>query len=107
MAKLKHKYNAKPTTIDDIKFGSRKEGRYYQDLKLRQMSGEILFFLRQVPIRLPGGIKYVIDFLEFHAPKNGDQGDVVFTEVKGMMTPLARVKIKQAEEILGITINIV
>ena len=70
-------------------------------------AGELLFFLRQVPIHLPGNVRYVIDFLEFHSPKNGDQGEVVFTEVKGIMTPMAQLKIKQAEELLGIEINIV
>jgi len=105
--KLKHKFGAKPCESDGIKFSSQLEKRYYHRLKRLQQAGEILFFLRQVPVHLPGNVRYVIDFVEFHAPKGDDQGDVVFTEVKGFMTPMAKMKIAQAEELLGITINIV
>jgi hypothetical protein len=100
--RIKHKFGAKPTTVEGIRFDSKKEARYFNELKLRQNSGEILFFLRQTPFHLPGNIRYVIDFVEFHA-----SGDVVFTDVKGMMTPMAKLKIKQVEEIYGIEVNIV
>ena len=60
-----HKYNARAVVIDGIRFDSVKEGRYYNQLKLRQQAGEVLCFLRQVPIHLPGQTRLVIDFLEF------------------------------------------
>lgn len=104
---LKHKYHAKPTEVDNIKFSSKLEARYYGQLKLLQQAGEILFFLRQTPLHLPGNIRYVVDFVEFWAPKNEDQGDVIFTECKGCMTPQGKDKIKMAEDIYGISINIV
>ncbi len=98
---VKHKFKARSVTHDGKFFGSKLEFFYYQQLLLRQKAGEVLFFLRQVPLHLPG-TKYVVDFLEFHS-----DGGVVFTEVKGFPTPLGQTKIKIAEEIYPIKINIV
>ena len=89
---FKHKYNAKPTVVDGIRFDSQKEARYYSELKLRQQAGEILFFLRQVPIHLPGGTKLVIDFQEFHS-----DGTVHFVDVKGVMTDVFKIKKREVE----------
>lgn len=96
-----HKFKAKPTTCDNIKFSSQLESHYYEELKLRQRVGEVLFFLRQVPITLTAS-KYFVDFVEFLS-----NGEVVFTEIKGFNTPMGKLKIKQAEELYPIKINIV
>ena len=88
----RHKYNAKKTEIDGIRFDSKKEARYYQDLLLRQRTGEIVFFLRQVPFHLPGGVSYRIDFQEFHS-----NGTVHFVDVKGMKTAIYIAKKKMVE----------
>ena len=100
--RISHKFQAKSVEQDGKKFGSQLENRYYQQLKIRKRSGEILFFLMQVPIDLPGGIKYRIDFVEFHA-----NGEVVFTEVKGMRLTVGQMKIKQVEDLYPITINVI
>ena len=60
-----HKYRAEPTVVDGIRFDSKLEARYYEQLKIRQAGGEVVGFLRQVPIHLPGKTKLVVDFLEF------------------------------------------
>lgn len=88
-----HKFNAQPTELDGIKFSSKKESRYYLDLVLARRSGELLFFLRQAPFHLPGGVRYVVDFVEFW--KNGD---VRFVDVKGHKTSeyVAKKKIVEA-----------
>ena len=75
---IKHKFKARRTNVDGIKFSSKKEANRYNILKLLQKSGDILFFLRQVPFHLPGGVKYVCDFLIFWA-----NGDVTIEDVKG------------------------
>ena len=62
-----NKYHNHPTTVDGIRFDSRKEARYYEQLKIRKQLGEVAYFLMQVPLRLPGGSKYVVDFLVFFA----------------------------------------
>lgn len=89
---IRHKFNAKPTVTDGIRFASRREANYYQELLLAQKSGALLFFLRQVPLHLPGGVRYVVDFLEFWA-----NGEARFTDVKGMKTPLYIAKRKMVE----------
>ena len=97
---IRHKFNAKPTECDGIKFSSKKEARYYANLKLRQMAGEIIFFLRQVPFHLPGGVRYVVDFVVFEAG-----GEVKFVDVKGMKTETYKAKKKIVEAVFPITIE--
>jgi hypothetical protein len=96
-----HKFKAKPTNCDNIKFSSKLEASYYEQLKLRQRAGDVLFFLRQVALPLPAS-KYVVDFVEFLS-----NGEVVFTELKGFNTPMGKLKIKQAEELYPIKINVI
>jgi hypothetical protein len=63
----KHKYNAKATVVDGIKFPSKREAARYTEMAIRQRLGEVLFFLRQVPFHMPGGTRLVVDFLEVPA----------------------------------------
>lgn len=100
MQRFTHKFNAKPTECDGIKFQSKKEAAYYADLKLRQKDGEVLFFLRQVPFHLPGNIRYVCDFAEFLA-----DGQVRFVDVKGYKTDMYKLKVKQVKAVFGVTIE--
>lgn len=65
-------------------------------------SGEVIFFLRQVPFHLPGNVRYVVDFVEFLA-----SGQVDFVDVKGMETPEFKLKKKQVECLYPIEIKIV
>lgn len=97
----RHKFGARPTEVDGIRFDSKKEARYFQKLRIREAVGEVLFFLRQVPFHLPGGVRYVVDFQEFHA-----DGTVHFVDVKGMETPDFKAKKKQVEALYPITIEI-
>ncbi len=89
----KHKYNAIRTELDGIKFDSKKEARRYSELKLLQRSGEVVFFLRQVPFHLPGRVTYRCDFQVFWS-----DGTVGFEDVKGMRTAqyIAKKKIVEA-----------
>ena len=96
---IRHKFNAVRTEIDQMKFDSKAEGKKYKELVARREAGEILFFLRQVPIHLPGGVKYVCDFLIFWA-----DGTVTFEDVKGMRTSMYILKKKQVEALYPIKI---
>ena len=95
---FRHKFNAKPTTINDIRFASKLEAAYYVDLLERvkpDYSGDkprVIFFLMQTPFHLAGGVKYVIDFQEFH-----EDGTVHFIDVKGRPTPMYKLKKKLVE----------
>jgi hypothetical protein len=77
----RHKFKAVRTERDGIKFPSKREAEYYDELKLKVKAGLVAFFIRQVPFHLPGNIKYVCDFLEFHA-----DGTAHFVDVKGKRT---------------------
>ena len=77
----KHKFHAKQAIRNGIKFQSKKEAKYYDELLLRQKAGEVLFFLRQIPFDLPGGIKYRADFMEFWS-----NGEIKIIDVKGFQT---------------------
>lgn len=96
---IRHKFNAKKTELDGIKFDSKKEGRRYEELKLLRKAKEIVFFLRQVPFDLPGNVKYKIDFQIFW-----QDGSVTFEDVKGMRTPQYIMKKKMVEALYPITI---
>jgi len=100
MRTIRHKFNARPVDIDGYRFPSKKEGKYYLGLKIRQEMGAVLFFLRQVGFHLPGGVKYVVDFVEFHA-----DGSVHFIDVKGRRLPAYVAKKKQVEALYPITIE--
>lgn len=88
----KRKYHNHPVTVDGIRFDSKKEAAYYQQLKLRQAAGEVSYWLHQVPIRLPGGTRYVVDF-QVHLA----DGRVLYVDVKGRETQVFRVKKREIE----------
>ncbi len=96
MKRIGHKYGAVAVETDGIKFSSKKEARYYQTLKLRQAAGEVVQFLRQVPFYLPGGVKYVCDFMEFRA-----DGTVHFIDTKGMLTESFKAKKRMVEQLFA------
>lgn len=100
---VRHKYHAIPTVCDGIRFDSRKEAEYYKQLIVRKAAGEVIQFLRQVPFHLPGGVRYVCDFMVFLA-----DGSVEFIDTKGFKTPEFLAKKKIVENLYApITITIV
>lgn len=89
-----NKYHNQPTTVDGIRFDSKREARYYEQLKIRKSLGEVKYWLRQVAVHLPGGTRYVVDFVVFFedpalAPE--------YVDVKGRETQVFRVKKREIE----------
>lgn len=97
-----NKYNAKPIEIDNIRFDSKAESRYYEYLKKEKEKGNLIYFLRQCPLHLPGKTKLVIDFIEFWS-----DGSVIYTDVKGFETDTFKIKKRQVEELYPFKIKIV
>lgn len=97
---LRHKFRAVRTKHKGISFDSKKEANYCADLDMRTGMGDVVFYLRQVPFDLPGGIKYRVDFLEFHK-----DGTVHFVDVKGYKTPEYKMKKKQVEALYPVIIE--
>ena len=52
-----HKYGARATVVDGIRFPSIAEAEYYKRSKLRQAAGEIDYFLLWPCFVLPGGVR--------------------------------------------------
>lgn len=99
-----HKYRAKPTVIDGHRFPSRREARRYGELKLLERAGLIsqLELQPRFPITV-GGIKvctYVGDFMYANS-----KGERVIEDVKGMRTPMYKLKKKLLEATYGIRIQ--
>jgi hypothetical protein len=98
--KPKSKYKAIPTIIDGIRFASKRESQFYTALKLLKEKELISYFLMQVPIILPGAIKYIVDFQVFYS-----DGNVRYIDAKGMKTPMYNLKKKQVEALYPIIIE--
>lgn len=95
----RHKFHAKPTDRDGQRFASRREAAYYDQLLARRRAGEVAFWLRQTPFHLPGGVKYVVDFVVFR-----EDGEVEFVDVKGVRTESYRAKKRMVEALYPVTI---
>lgn len=59
----RQKYGNRRVEMDGMKFDSQHEAEIYLELRLRVMAGELKCVLRQVPFDLPGGIRYIADFV--------------------------------------------
>lgn len=121
----RHKYGAVPTEVDGIRFASKKEARRYQELRLLEKAGEIAalelqprFALIAVPVSdqptlkrgdsvcMVGralGVKVGEYRADFRYTERG-RGDIV-EDVKGVRTPVYRLKKKMVEAQYGIEIR--
>lgn len=91
--RARHKFRAQATTKDNIRFDSKLEAREYQKLQLLKQAGEVVGFLRQVPLHFQSGVKHVVDFLVFWA-----DGNCEAVEVKGVETKEFLIKKKLVED---------
>lgn len=101
------KYLNKITFIDGYNFPSIAEAKRYKELKLLQTSGEVVFFLRQVPFHLPiqnyeKPVKYLCDFMIFWA-----NGNITIEDVKGFSTDIFERKKLMVEKYFPVTIGII
>jgi hypothetical protein len=109
---------AKPEWVDGIRFASKSEGRRYRELKLRERAGEIacLELQPEFPIEVLNPANgeailcgvYRADFR--YRQKEIDEGGfsgrwrLVIEDVKGMRTPIYKLKKKLVEALYGIRI---
>jgi hypothetical protein len=98
------KYNAIATVVDGFRFASKKEAAAYSDLKYRQMAGEIgkLELQPKYPI-IVNGVKicdYIGDFRFVDYRTN----ETIVMDVKGVKTPVYRLKAKLMLACYGIEI---
>jgi hypothetical protein len=97
------KYRAKPTTVDGIRFASKKEARRFSELKLLERAGKIADLELQPRYDLHVAGKkvaaYVADF------RYVEGGETIIEDVKGMKTPMYRMKKKMVMAEYGIVIR--
>ena len=100
-----HKYGAKKTTVDGIVFPSKKEAAHYQKLKMMEKAGEIYDLELQPTFELVPkegshrAVKYVADFRY-----KDKQGNVIICDVKGMRTPVYKLKKRLMKHVHNIDI---
>lgn len=101
---MRHKYNAKKTTVGNITFDSKAEAARYTMLRVMQSAGKIANLKLQPRYVLldkfsvlssePPAVtkfratEYVADFEYVH------EGEVVTEDVKGLILPLSKLKMK-------------
>ena len=99
------KYRNKKTSIDGIRFDSKREANRYIELKLLERAGAIKDLKRQVPYilidksRYGRAIKYVADFVYYEDDK------LVVEDVKGVRTPVYKLKKRLMAERFGIEVK--
>jgi hypothetical protein len=98
------KYRNKPTTVDGIVFDSKAEARHYEQLRALERNGIIRDLLLQprFPL-LVNGEKigtYVADF-----QYTDWDGNLTVVDVKGMKTPVYKLKKRLMKAVHGITVE--
>lgn len=99
------KYRNKKTSVDGIRFDSKREANRYMELKLLERAGAIKDLRRQVSYvlinksRYGRAIKYVADFVYY------EDGKLVVEDVKGVRTPVYKLKKRLMAEVYGIEIK--
>lgn len=100
--KYGHKFNNKPVLNEGKRYSSKLEYSFKCHLDLLKKAGNVIFYLTQVPIDLPGKTKYICDFQVFYS-----DGSVKFIDTKGIETPTFSLKKRQVEELYPFEIQIV
>jgi len=98
-----HKYNAKATEVDFIKFPSIAEAEYYKHLKQLMAACLVRMFHRQVRFDLPGGTYCTVDFMVFCDDGTGHE-EIQYIDVKGKVTASYKRNRKQVLDLYGIEI---
>lgn len=87
------KYGNRRVEIDGKKFDSKHEAEVYAALMLRVRAGELKCVARQVSFDLPGGIRYIADFVTIDAE---DRAEVI--DAKSEATRKNRVYINKRKQ---------
>lgn len=104
----RNKYGARKTTLDGITFDSKAEANYFAQLKRRERAGEVggVELQRPFVVRGPKGeliTTYKADFAFWDFKE--DRFRVI--DVKGVETPVFRLKRKLVKAFLGVDIEVV
>lgn len=106
------KYGAEPTTVDNIRFDSKRESERYSELKLLEKAGEIRILQVQprFPLWVRGAPAEPITIGEYRGDFSYTRNDthtMVVEDVKGMDTPLSKWKRKHVAAQYDIEVRII
>ena len=99
--RLRHKYGAKRTKRHGKNFPSKLEADVASILEQMKASGQILFYLWQVPIHIEGFHPHRVDFLVF------TEEDAIWIEAKGRDLATGKAMRKLSEAAINCEIHVV
>ena len=99
---VKRKYGNCPRVVDGIRFDSKREANYYEQLKLERHAGLVAYFLRQVAMHLPGGTRLVIDFVVVMT-----DGRIRYVDAKGRETQAFKIKRREIQHHYPVVLELV
>jgi len=108
-----NKYSAKRTVVDGVTFHSKKEAKRYQELRMLErarlierleLQPEFPIVIHGTPVRYASG-RAVVYRADFRYRDLEAGGRTIVEDVKGMDTPLSRLKRALVETIYGIKVR--
>lgn len=90
------KYGNQRVEVDGKRFDSKHEAEVYGELMLRRRAGELRVVVRQVSFDLPGGIRYIADFVTLDR-----DGRIEVIDAKSAATRKNRVYINKKKQMLS------
>ncbi|MBD3267461.1 hypothetical protein GF373_12405 [bacterium] len=99
--KKKNKFGNHETVYKGRRYRSKKEAKFAHSLDLLVMAGEVIFWVYEVPLPLPGNRKHLVDFFVFYM-----DGSYRFIDTKGHDHDMGRLKRDQVKDIYGIEIEL-
>jgi len=100
---VRSKYRNIKTVVDGIKFDSKKEAKRYQELKLLEKAGEITDLELQPRFNLIVNGKKICAYIADFRYTSRDK--TIIEDVKGMRTPIYKLKKKLMKACLDIDIE--
>jgi hypothetical protein len=99
-----NKYKARPVTTEEGRFASQREYQHWCVSKLREKAGEISHLERQVRFKLAINGHHICDFIADEVFTDTATGKRVVVDVKGVKTPVYRLKKKLMKALLNIDV---
>ena len=99
-----NKYKARPVTTEEGRFASQREYQHWCVSKLREKAGEISHLERQVRFKLAIGPHHICDFIADEVFTDTATGKRVVVDVKGVKTPVYKLKKKLMKALLNIDV---
>lgn len=98
------KYNATPTRVDGLRFASKREAKRYNELKLMERGGEIVALEIQPKFPLIVNKQKLGNYFGDFQYRDTATGDLIVEDVKGVRTPVFRLKAKLVRALYGVEI---